>query len=340
MKIIVRLLCLCFIVACSHVDGNDTAKVGICFTGQGVKISGVANDFIEHVPSVAKRYEQVKKITNISDNDLLSGDDASLFRQGKAQQALVSVQCLIWEGISSQHSDLHFDYALGQSLGNYSALFAGGAITFENLLKFIQLRDKLTAKMSSSSDQPFGMLVVQGIDLSTVKKYVNNETTFVAGLNTASCFTISGLDSEINLLESKLKTDKPDVKLIKLSIAAPFHTNFMEPLVGGLWDNFSVNQNLVIPVISDATGLIYNSVSSFDKNWMKSQLTCPMRWSGNGGVCEKIKQLGLTHLIVVGDGQGLFNMLKENVPNINVYVVNTVKQLEDAVKEIKSFRKN
>ena len=79
------------------------------------------------------------------------------------------------------------------SLGNYTALLVSGAFPSENLFSFVKLRDKLSAEFSKSSDQPYGMLVVKGISENDVKKYVDNESTFIAGLNMPTCFTISGV---------------------------------------------------------------------------------------------------------------------------------------------------
>ncbi len=60
MKAVIRLFCLCLAMLCSCVNSSNP-KIGICFTGQGVNITGVANDFIKRVTPVAEEYERIKK---------------------------------------------------------------------------------------------------------------------------------------------------------------------------------------------------------------------------------------------------------------------------------------
>ncbi len=339
MKTVIRLFCLCLVMLCSCVNSSNP-KIGLCFTGQGVDISGVANDFIKRVAPVAEEYEKIKEQTGLTDDDILEGSKESLFCKGKVQQALATVQCLILKGINCLYPNLHFDCVIGQSLGNYTALFAAGAISLEDLLKFLQLRDELSTDIARNAQQSYKMVVVQGIDFNILEKYVNTKTTFITSKNTKSCFTVAGVDKAVSLLEDKLKSDMPDIKLIELKVAAPFHTNFMAPLVDELWKNFPTRKNLLIPIISDATGLIYYSSDGFDKSWLKKQLTNPMLWSGANGMFERIEEQKLTHIIVVGDGQGSADMLNENIPNISAYAVKDIGQLNKVVEEIEAFRKS
>ena len=57
---------------CSCVNSSNP-KIGLCFTGQGVDISGVANDFIKRVAPVAEEYEKIKEQTGLTDDDILEG---------------------------------------------------------------------------------------------------------------------------------------------------------------------------------------------------------------------------------------------------------------------------
>ena len=214
-------------------------------------------------------------------------------------------------------------------------MLVSGAFPSENLFSFIKLRDKLSAEFSKSSDQPYGMLVVKGISENDVKKYVDNESTFIAGLNMPTCFTISGVKKEIGLLKEKIQRDIPGIWVKELNVLTPFHTNLMKPLVDRLWDSFPVRHLLKMPIISYATGQIYTSPEAFNKDWMEKQLTSPMKWSGENGVCNSIRKQGLIRIVVVGDGQGLANMIKENMPNMKVYVVKTTDQLNEIVRYIK-----
>ena len=111
----------------------------------------------------------------------------------------------------------------------------------------------------------------------------------------------------------------------------------MKPLVDRLWDSFPVRHLLKMPIISDVTGQIYTSPEAFNKDWMEKQLTSPMKWSGENGVCNSIRKQGLTRIVVFGDGQGLANMIKENMPNMKVYVVKTTDQLNEIVRYIKKL---
>lgn len=166
-----KVVFLCIVIlSFVYVRFSNSEKIGICFTGQGVKITDVCNDFVKNVPAVSKEYEKIKQTTKLTDEDILTGKDADLFTKGKAQLALVVVQYLIFKGICTLCPNLHFDDAIGQSLGNYTALLVSGAFPPEDLFSFMKLRDKLSIEFSKSSDQSYGMLIVKGISENDIKK--------------------------------------------------------------------------------------------------------------------------------------------------------------------------
>lgn len=337
MKNFIKLMISCLVVILSFFICFDNAKLGICFTGQGVKINGIVNDFIEKIPEISNEYTKLKQLINVTDDEILTGKDIDLFTNGKAQASLVVVQSLIFKAINILTPGLHFDCVVGQSLGNYTALFAAGGIELNELLAFIKMRDKLSIDLSKKSQKLYSMLVLKNIDMNTLRQYVNNQTIFIAGLNTPSCFTVSGLKNEIQIVKAKLQKNIPGIWVLELNTATPFHTPLMLELVEKLWKVFPIRHKLKKTIISDATGHEHNSIDDFDKGWLRYQLTSSMKWSGEDGVCNKIKKRKLTHLIIVGDGQGLANMLKENISDINVYIINTVDQLHKFANDIKTY---
>jgi len=167
------------------------------------------------------------------------------------------------------------DYAIGHSLGEYNALLAAGAFSFESGLKMVQKRGQLMAAASGGS-----MAAVLGIDIEALKEKMNipeYADLDIANYNTPTQTVISGPIDSIKNVVKNFSTQ--GIRIIPLQVSAPFHSRYMEPAAkefSAFLKEFHF-EALKIPVISNVTARPYKN--SEIAKLLSQQISGSVKWS-------------------------------------------------------------
>jgi [acyl-carrier-protein] S-malonyltransferase len=232
-------------------------------------------------------------------------------RQTKVTQPAVFIHSVI--SAIAQGDDFQPAMVAGHSLGEFSALTAAGALTFEDGLKLVYAR--ALAMQKACEAQQSTMAAILGLDDETVENICNEisnagDTVLAANYNCPGQVVISGSVEGVNKACEKLK-EAGAKRAMPLSVSGAFHSPFMQPAKEELEAaiNATEFQAPRCPVYQNVDGKPYTSPQEIKANLI-AQLTAPVRWTKT---IEQMIADGATEFIECGPGnvqQGLIKKIK------------------------------
>lgn len=187
-----------------------------------------------------------------------------------AQPAIFVASVRSW-----RDADAHFDFYAGHSLGEYSALVAGGALSFTDALKIVSVRGE--AMNAASKNAPGSMVAVLGMGVDAAAAIAERAGVQVANDNAPDQVVLAG--PEEGLEKAATLVSEAGARSVLLEVSGPFHTEGVAAAADDLRQvltSVDVSQPEV-PVISNVTGRPYGSPDEI-KELLVTQLTHPVRW--------------------------------------------------------------
>jgi len=263
----------------------------------------------------------------------LEGPAEQLDRTDIAQPAIFTVSAAIlatMRSILSPSQLAHFQPAFmaGLSLGEYSALYAAGAMTFETGVKLVARRGQLMQQAAEAV--PSGMVSVMGLDEDRARKLceaaAEGEILTCANFNCPGQIVLSGQSDAcrraIGLAEKFGATGT-----VPLKVAGAFHSEIMAPaaekFARALDDVRFDHPN--VPVISNVDALPYTSADQI-RDKLLTQLTSPVRWAQS---MEYLLAQGLRTPYEVGPGRALAGLMRRIDRDTNVVPVSSLAAVEE-----------
>ena len=276
------------------------------FPGQGAQFVGMGKDLYDNSLMARELFEQANEILGFRITDLMfSGTDEDL-RQTKVTQPAIFLHSVLLA--KSLGDSFQPDMVAGHSLGEFSALVASGALSFEDGLLLVSKR--ALAMQKACEAEPSTMAAIVGLEDEIVENICGeiDEVVVPANYNCPGQLVISGSIAGIDLACEKL-TAAGAKRALKLSVGGAFHSPLMEPARAELAEainstNFStpgcpVYQNVNASAITDPAIIKENLIA---------QLTAPVRWT------QTVKNMitdGCTSFTEVGPGSVLQGLVKK-----------------------------
>lgn len=282
-------------------------KKAYVFPGQGSQFSGMGKDLYESNDLARQRFEQANEILQFRITDVMfEGSDEDL-KQTKVTQPAIFLHSVIQAEVLG--TAFQPDMAAGHSLGEFSALVATGALSFEDGLRLVSAR--ALAMQEACELNPSTMAAILGLNDEQVEAVceATEGTVVAANYNCPGQLVISGSVDAVNEACAKAKEAGAKRALV-LPVGGAFHSPLMEParekLAGAIAKTaFStprcpIYQNVTAQAVSDPEAIKQN---------LLIQLTAPVRWTQT---MEAMLADGATQVIEVGPGkvlQGLFKKI-------------------------------
>ncbi|MDF1546720.1 MAG: ACP S-malonyltransferase [Bacteroidales bacterium] len=276
------------------------------FPGQGAQFVGMGKDLYESSPLAKELFEKANDILGFRITDLMfAGTDEDL-RQTKVTQPAIFLHSVILAKTLGEA--FKPEMVAGHSLGEFSALVAAGALSFEDGLVLVSKR--AMAMQKACEINPSTMAAILGMDDEKVEEICNEieEVVVPANYNSLGQIVISGSNKGIDLAIEKL-TAAGAKRAIKLNVGGAFHSPMMEPARIELEKainetNFS---NPVCPVYQNVNAVAVTDANEIKKN-LNAQLTAPVRWTAS---VKNMIADGATSFTEVGPGNVLQGLIKK-----------------------------
>jgi [acyl-carrier-protein] S-malonyltransferase len=276
------------------------------FPGQGAQFSGMGLDLYENSPLAQELFEKANDILGFSITDIMFEGTAEDLKQTKVTQPAIFLHSVILA--KTLGDSFKPDMVAGHSLGEFSALVAAGALTFEDGLKLVSQRAQ--AMQKACELQPSTMAAVLGLEDDVVEKVcaMTEGVVVAANYNCPGQLVISGEIDAVNRACETLKEEGARRALV-LPVGGAFHSPMMEPareeLAAAIENttfskpNCPIYQNVTAAAVTDENEIKANLIS---------QLTAPVRWT------QSVQQMiadGAVHFTEVGPGKVLQGLVKK-----------------------------
>ena len=306
------------------------SKTALLFAGQGAQAIGMGKDLAEKFPSARAWFDRANAALGY---DLASicfnGPDAELTKTENAQPGIFLVSWVAFQLLKEQAPALKFDATAGLSLGEFTALAAAGAMSFEDGLRVVRQRGKFMQEACDATRG--GMAAVIGLDEAPTREVCAEAGVVLANLNCPGQLVISGETDKIAKAVELAKA-KGAKRAIALPVAGAYHS----PLMAGAQAKLQTELAKItisapsVPVISNVTALSQGTPTGISSRLVE-QVTSPVLW-------EKSMRYLLTHdftrFIELGPGTALSGFMKRIDKNAQMLNVADVASLEATVKAL------
>lgn len=290
--------------------------VAYLFAGQGSQYIGMGKDLYEFSPESRDIFDKADNILGFSISKLcFEGPQEELIKTCNCQPAILTVTIAALEAFRkvTSHKSQVTSYLAGLSLGEYSALVASGAMSFEDAVFLVRRRGEFMEEAAVSKHGK--MLSVIGLDLGTVRQICIDTNTEVANINCLGQIVISGGLKEIEQAKILAQEHKAKMAVI-LDVSGAFHSSFMKPASLRLAKEIDrITIKLPdIPVISNVTAKPYGSCAEIKENLIK-QVYSSVLWEDS---MKFILSQGVASFIEFGPGKVLKGIMRSIDANVQV----------------------
>ena len=276
------------------------------FPGQGAQFVGMGKDLYEQYPVAKELFEKANETLGFRITDLMfAGTDEDL-KQTKVTQPAIFLHSVILATVLGES----FQPAMtaGHSLGEFSALVAAKALSFEEGLTLVSKR--AMAMQKACEARPSTMAAVMGLDDKIIEEICAsvNEVVVPANFNCPGQIVISGSIEGVNEACEKLKAAGAKRAMV-LPVGGAFHSPLMEPARAEL--EVAIQQAIVnapiCPVYQNVNAQPQTDPAVIKQNLI-AQLTAPVRWTQT---VENMIAGGASEFIEVGPGTVLQGLIKK-----------------------------
>ncbi len=282
-------------------------KKAYVFPGQGAQFVGMGKDLYDNLPLAKEMFEKANEILGFRITDLMFSGTVEDLKQTKVTQPAIFLHSVILA--HALGNDFKPDMVAGHSLGEFSALVAAKAMTFEDGLRLVAAR--ANAMQKACEAVPSTMAAVLGLDDKVVEDIcasIEDEVVVAANYNCPGQLVISGSVAGIEKACVLMK-EAGAKRALPLTVGGAFHSPLMLPAQEELAkaiENTNFNTP-ICPVYQNVNAKSMTEAKEIKENLIK-QLTAPVRWTQ---ISLAMVEDGATTFIEVGPGTVLQGLIKK-----------------------------
>jgi len=320
------------------------SKTALLFAGQGAQVVGMGKDLAEKFPSAKAWFDRANTALGYDLSGIcFNGPEAELTKTEHAQPGIFLVSWVCFQLLKEQvqspgaagatldfgHGTLDFQATAGLSLGEFTALTAAGAMSFEDGLRVVRQRGKFMQEACDVTKG--GMAAIIGLDEAPTREVCAEAGVVLANLNCPGQIVISGAAEKI-AKACELAKAKGAKRALPLPVAGAYHSPLMasaQPKLGA--ELAKVNLvSPVVPVISNVTAQAHGTPAEISAKLVE-QVCASVLWENS---MRALLAQGFTRFIELGPGAALSGFMKRIDKTATMLNVADAASLETTVKAL------
>ena len=325
-------------------------KTAFLFPGQGAQTVGMGSDIVLSYPEAARIFREANDIVGYDLSHVcFEGPSEKLNTTAISQPAIFVTSAAILEILRTvpETKNITASVTAGLSLGEYTALYAAGVISFKDALILVQKRG--LAMQAAADAHEGGMVSIIGLDEGRVRQLCTEasqgQLLQPVNFNCPGQIVLSGT-KEACKRATELAEKHGAMKAVPLQVAGAFHTEMMASAAESLsealqqahisepFDNKNISSS-DIKIIANIYADYYTSAEKI-REGLTNQLTCPILWQK---CMERLLADGVEKFYEIGPGRVLTSLMKRinrKTKVINVSSLDTIKDLVNSEPPINS----
>lgn len=307
------------------------SKIALVFPGQGSQFVGMGQELIKESSAAKAIFEQADQALGLSLSGIcFEGPEETLRLTVNTQPAILTMSVAVLAALQEKYPNLKADFTAGHSLGEYSALVAASALSFEDAVKTVRARGQFMEEAVPAGQG--AMSAVLGMEreaLHQVCEEVSAQGTPVqlANLNSPGQIVISGSAEGVKLAGEKAK-ETGAKRVMPLNVSGPFHSSLMAPAqerLTAVLDGITIHDAL-IPVVANVSATAVQQAAEIKQSLIQ-QVSSPVLWEDS---VQYMVEQGVTTFIEIGPGKVLAGLIKKIAPmETQIFAVQDRESLEE-----------
>ena len=306
------------------------SKTALLFAGQGAQVVGMGKDLAEKYPSAKAWFDRANAALGYDLAGVcFNGPETELTKTKHAQPGIFLVSWVCFQLLKQQVPDLKYDATAGLSLGEFTALTAAGAMSFEDGLRVVRQRGKFMQEACDVTQG--GMAAIIGLDEAPTREVCAEAGVVLANLNCPGQLVISGEAEKITKACELAKT-KGAKRALPLPVAGAYHSPLMasaQPKLAAELASVKLSAP-VVSVFSNVTAQAHGTSVEISTRLVE-QVCASVLWETS---MRALLAQGFTRFIELGPGTALSGFMKRIDKTAMMLNVADAASLEAAVKAL------
>lgn len=308
--------------------------VAYIFPGQGSQYAGMGRDLAQEFRIAREVFEEADEVLGFSLSRLcFEGPAEELQSTEITQPAILAASVAAWRVGKAEGLPLP-SYVAGHSLGEYSALVAAGALTFETAVKTVHARGRY---MQEAVPVGVGAMAAIGAEAGVVGKACEEARACgvcgLANINSPKQVVIAGHAAAVDKALALLQ-ERGIRRVKKLNVSAPFHCELMRPAEERLASDLATMkfEDLSVPLATNVDATLIDCGAEA-RDALRRQVSATVRWQES---VELLGRKGVTTFVEIGPGKVLSGLMRHIAPDAlcsNVEDTASLRRTQEIVSE-------